>query len=216
MYRWGGTRKAFHHPLGDLILKSMSISLPPDDASARDASGFAERRWQFSLRTLMLWMALACGLFAILSRVGPLWSAAIIWFLILVAGHVLGAVWGSHAKRMKTSPEICENDSLALPSVLPVRFARATRLREKSPLGWIMPTVTGVAALLGATAGGFVLIALHVGKINFAGLAMGIVSAAILGGFFGFLTSSFVEVSARAFREAAREQRPVKSGGRFL
>jgi hypothetical protein len=188
--------------------------MPPNDEFAGDPHGVAERRWQFSLRTLMLWMALACGLFAILSRVGPLWSAAIIWFLVLVVGHVLGAVWGSHAKRSKISPDDCESDGKALSSPRPVTFAPTTRLCKKTQLGWIMPAVTGVAALLGGAAGGFVLISLNGGNVDLAGLLVGILSAAILGGFFGFLTSSFMEVSARALREAAGEQRPAKSGRR--
>jgi hypothetical protein len=163
----------------------------------------------------MLWVALAGGLFAVLSRVGPLWSAAIIWFLILAAGHVLGNVWGSHASRLRTSSDDDQSGSAALQSPRPVTFAPTTRLCEKSQLGWIMPTVTIVAALIGGAAGGFALIWLHWGEVALAGLLVGTISAAILGGFFGFLTSSFVEVSARAFNEAAGEQKPLKLRGRL-
>jgi hypothetical protein len=186
----------------------MSVSLPPNHEPASDPNaGIAEQRWQFSLRALFIWVALAGSLFAVLSRVGPLWSAAIVWFLILVAGHVLGNSWSAKFGRSKI---LADDQDGELPMPLtrrPVTFAPATRLREKTALGWIMPTVTVIAAMLGGTVGGLGLVWLHWGEVAIAGLLVGTISAAILGGFFGFLTSSFVDVMARAFCEAAGERK---------
>src|SRR5947207_13275202 len=99
--------------------------------------GEAHTRFQFGLRTLLLWVAALAALFAVLGRVGPVWQAVIVWLLVLVAAHVSGNFRGSLAGRRRATqaPDHGEQHSQHRPSPGPPWFAPTSWLRNTARLG---------------------------------------------------------------------------------
>lgn len=173
-----------------------SLAHTPEDAKA------APRPFQFGLRTLFVATACFSALFAVMSFIGAVWSTILVWFLLLVLLHVVGNAWGSHRWRRdgQDASEMTEEGPPWRSG--PPAEAPATRLRESTRLGWTMLAVTISGALLGGGLGAGSLACLGSAKIGYVAIAVGGISSAILGGFFGFLASSFVEVAGQAWREA--------------
>ena len=174
----------------------------------------AERApFQFGLRAMFVGVALLSVLFAIMGIVGPVWSTFIVWFLLLLAAHVSGNVWGtrktlrriddtsdgglkgppSDAAAVTDMPAVC-----ALPGL-----HRGTRLRESTRLGWPMIVSTAIG-IVGGGALGATLLWLSRGGADYTGVVLGSLSSAVVGGFLGFLASSFLAVGLNAWQEAIR------------
>ncbi len=104
----------------------------------------------------------------------------------------------------------------ARPPVPPAR-----RLQEKTGVNRLLLVLAALGAVAGGTVGAVVLVAVLGDDTSVAALALGVVSAAVLGGFFAFLLSSFCFVFSRALGEAlgdpaaagARERRYALSAG---
>ncbi|MFO0897458.1 MAG: hypothetical protein U0836_08550 [Pirellulales bacterium] len=155
---------------------------------------------RFSLRSLLLWMTLLCGLLALLVSVslGP--AIVIASVAVLIGAHVVGNALGTRLRDQ--APRITDTAAgrcLATPVAadLPV-----TSLRNKQRLSRTTPVVACVAALLGALVGGVVL-AWFNPQGTLAGLVVGGLSCGFLGGFVGFLAGSFLEIFGPAWTEAA-------------
>ena len=160
----------------------------------------------------MMSVAACGGLFAIMDVVGALWSAVLAWFMILVAVHVAANVWGSrfHNNRQKRAntdlPSAGEQRTHSCEA--PLTFAPSTRLRHGATLGRKMLVASAAGALAGGALGSYLLWLANWERLGYAGLAVGGLSAAVIGGFLGFLTSSFVEVAGQAWDEATRSVTP--------
>jgi hypothetical protein len=157
-------------------------------------------RWpQFHLRTLMLAVTGCCVLLGLTKEIGPLASVGLCFFLALVGLHVAGNAIGTSLRQEVNRELAAERPQ----PVAPARERVATspsRLRERTPLGWMVLLLTGVGAALGGSLGS--LAYAYWTDVNTAGLIVGSISAAILGGFFGFLASSFSKIIFRAWRQA--------------
>jgi hypothetical protein len=161
--------------------------------------------FQFGLRTLFYATAFFGALFAVMSVVGAVWSTILVWFLILALGHVIGNAWGSQRWRRHDPAEV-ERDLGAEPGLVcgsAPPAAPATRLRESTRLGWRMAAATIAGAVLAGGLGAGSLACLGSEKVGSIAIVVGAVSSAVLGGLFGFLASSFLEVAGLAWREAA-------------
>jgi hypothetical protein len=90
----------------------------------------------------------------------------------------------------------------------------ATRLRERATLGWIMVVASGLCAVAGGVLGTAVMWFVAWGKIGYPSLIVAGLSATVIGGFVGFLASSFLQVSLRAWSEALADSRPATPPGR--
>jgi uncharacterized membrane protein YeaQ/YmgE (transglycosylase-associated protein family) len=158
-----------------------------------------KKRPQFGLRTLMLAVTGCCVLLGLMKEIGPLASVGLCFFLALVCLHVAGNAIGTSLRQEA-------NRELAAKCPQPVAPARErvatspSRLRERTPLGWMVLLLTGIGAALGGSLGS--LAYAYWTDVNTAGLIVGSISAAILGGFFGFLASSFSKIIFRAWRQA--------------
>jgi len=153
---------------------------------------------QFTLRALfglVALVALVCGLFTALS---PLWATVIGWFLVLVAGHVLGNWLGTTIRGQPTPPEqIAERPPVPTTPL----FAPRSRLHHHVVLGRAMFVSAGLSAAVGCVLG--VLFVLHRPEPpTWTGLMVGAASAAVIGGLLGFLVSSFLSVALCALHEA--------------
>jgi hypothetical protein len=158
-------------------------------------------RPQFCLRTLMLSITLCGVLFAAMSALGGLWSIMLILFLSLAAAHVFGNALGTQLRdansRHPRPADTAEPYDAASPPVPP-----AKRLRERTGIDPKPLIIAGLGAIVGGTSGGLLLMAALGERASLAALGLGIVSSAVLGGFFGFLLSSFCLVFSRALGEA--------------
>jgi hypothetical protein len=157
---------------------------------------------QFSLRTLLLLMAAASVLFAVMAAVGARWSAVLVWFLVLISLHVVGNFWGSKVGR-KGARLSHPGDPPPLTPARPA-YAPSTRLRRHAGLATTTLGVTGSGSVIGGLVGGGLLWSAPPGATGLLGFTVGTGSAAVVGGFLGFLASSFLDVTLRAFSEASR------------
>lgn len=167
----------------------------------------------------MLLAVAACAvLFAIMHQAGPLWSVAIVWFLMLAAAHVAGNAYATRARHapgeLSRDNPSTENEADPRPKCTATGterdFAPATRLRQSTRLGWLMFALTGVGAIAGCIVGVTLLTLVNWGPIGASGVIVGGISCAVLGALLGFLTSTFLGVFLRAWSEAVYEPRRVK------
>ncbi len=164
---------------------------------------------QFSLRTLLVAMTACSGLLAAMSAVGPVWSLGMLLVLLMVGAHVIGNALGTKLRDQASQA----NEE---PPVHALRKGAASHstLRHSPNPGMTgrrqMPQRTWVIALGGALTGGAVgglLLTLFVTQPLTPGAAtLGVFSMAVLGGFAGFLASSFCSVFRQSFREAREAQ----------
>jgi MFS family permease len=174
------------------------ISRPPLGATVRP---------QFHLRTLLLAIAVISALFALLQAVGLYSFLVLVFFLGLIACHVIGNALGTRLRdeaRRLAQVEGAAPDPPPTTGALPAK-PPASQLTEnrKLPRGLLGFTTAG--AVLGGIVGGALITAVTWQHITVAGIALGVGSMAVLGGFAGFLASSFYMVAHGALREALRE-----------
>jgi hypothetical protein len=153
-------------------------------------------RPQFSLRTLLAWIAGLCALFAVLAQLPLVWGVMAVWFLLLVVAHVVGNALGTRLRDGGTVGPSEETHDAPPPDSVPDRLPRptATRLQEKTPLGRIMFAIAAVGALLGGSLGGNAATFATGDAMTLSGLAVATLSSAVIGGLFGFLAASFLQV----------------------
>jgi hypothetical protein len=180
----------------------------PSDSRELTQSGLSPPR--FSLRTLLLVVTGLCCLFAVMAGVGMIWSAVLLLFLSLIAAHVLGNSLGTKL-RDQTSQQVeaeraARPPAPAMPS--PAELADAPRrLTERTSLHRFTLVMAGLGAFVGAELGGVGAAAMYPQASN-AAVALGVISAAVLGAFAGFLASSFLAVVRQALAEAHRGAQP--------
>ncbi len=173
--------------------------------SGQGKRGTGARPLQFGLRTLFLGVTAMCALLALMGAAGGFWSVMITWFLILVAIHVSANAWGTKAAG-GDHPRVEDDDP---PPRIPrggmtasARSMPTAHLRERTPIGKPMLVITAIGALAGGTLGTAALAAEYWARSGLAAMSVGGLSSAVLGGFVGFLASSFVDAGARAWSEA--------------
>lgn len=150
------------------------------------------------------------GLFAIMQLIGAVWSSILVWFLLLAIAHVTGNFWGTRiAPGESRSPSSEPEQNRPVAGRQSIATTGAVRLSESLRPGWPMLLTTAVGALSGGTLGSIALVWLSLDRAGYAGVIVGTISAAAVGGFLGFLTSSFAVIALRAWKEAlsgAREE----------
>jgi len=169
-------------------------------AADASATGSTWQPFQFRLRTLLGLVALAGGLCAAFVNIGPLWSILILWIGVLIAAHVAGNACGT--ARTGASPVLLRPPLEAARVCLNLRV---TRLRERHGPGPLMRVGVGLGALAGGLVGTVVLWAVYWESFGPGPVGFGGASSAVVGGFLGFLSASFVEVAGRAWQEASDE-----------
>jgi hypothetical protein len=122
----------------------------------------------------------------------------------LIAAHLIGNALGTRL-RDEVSPQWNAKPEQAAPQLIRARqMARDLRLHQRTPLGRVIHITSGGAAVVGGVTGG---LALAVGTdASPAGWLVGTVSSAVLGGFFGFMLASFLEMTLRAWWQASEGQ----------
>ena len=149
---------------------------------------------------LVVVVAVACAAIGWLGIAG--WIAvavAIASVAMHVAGNALGTTLREAADRDLTRLRRRPTDPVELPQ------AKPTRLERRQSLGRLVPVSASIGAVVGAAAGAAALVTLTSASV--AGATLGAVSSAVIGGLFGFLAASFVEITRTALGEAIAAER---------
>jgi hypothetical protein len=172
---------------------------------------------RFGLRHLFFFFSVATVLCAVLAKVGGVWPIVIGSLVALVAAHVLGTFLGTRLRdtseevqRWKGRPGSPDRDEpVALPQ--PVRISEI-RLPEVTPLAsferihrWCAWCIAAGAAL-GIGLGAVGIYAAVGDQVTWLGLALGAVSAGVIGAWTALLGTSFWTISRHALRQANKEE----------
>jgi hypothetical protein len=158
---------------------------------------------QFTLRALFAVVALFAIVFALLRYGGGAAAMVVITFGALIAAHVVGNSLGTRLR------DDVSREMNPRPAHLPQRVPSTPvpidrRLHERTPIGRVILITTGGAAFTAAVLGGAALFLWT--SAGPSGWLVGTLSSAVVGGFVGFLLASFLEMTIRAWWQAARRQ----------
>jgi hypothetical protein len=161
---------------------------------------------QYNLRTLFAAVALLAGVCAAARYGGGAGFMVAATVAALVAAHVVGNALGTRL-RDEVSPQFNPQPP-TVPRQDGTRNVTATirehRLHERTPLGRTIHVTSGGSAVVAAVLGGLALAVWT--DASLAGWFVGTISSAVLGGFFGFLLASFLEMTLRAWWQASGRQ----------
>ena len=171
--------------------------------------------FHFGLRQLFWFIAVLSVLLAGIVSTGGVSAAVLLLAALVVAGHLFATALGSRLrtdadKSLDWQPDRTLRDtrgSFRLGDRNPAGLARRSpwHCRRSTDLPWL-PGMILAGALLGGTAGA-VLLTLTIGhRTSAAGLVVGSLSAAVLGGWFTFLGGSFYGIVRHGLRDALAEQ----------
>lgn len=148
---------------------------------------------RFTLRTLFLGIAATSSLFALMSMIGAIWSAALAWALLMIGCHVLGNAWGSKTFHSRGSQHEIEEAVFARRRPTDVTVVKPTRV----PLGqaaaggrprYVASMATALAlALVGVT----ISTILFWQQASVAAVLVWMLSFAVVGAIVGFVASGF-------------------------
>ena len=165
--------------------------------------------WQFGLRTVFFLMTSVSVLLLIMGLVGLVWSGVLVWFLLLVAAHVVGNSWSKRELARSGHQDILE--AAELHAYRPAPLAAdpgAVCLRQPAVFCWLDYAVICAAAVLGGGLGGSALWAAYSSHSGYSAIVVGAVSSGVLGGFLGFLCVTCARVAIWAVSDALRASQP--------
>lgn len=170
---------------------------------------------QFRLSTLLWGMTALSVLFAAMTWVGPLAAFGLLLLFLSIVAHVAGNSIGTRlrengSRRLAGDHIDFDNQRRKPGSPLVVGdCAPATTLSSRHPLGWLIVVATAAAFLVGGIVGGTFLAWLCWEKSTLVSILCGAAASAALGGFGGFLVSSFARELFRAQAQAAASESNV-------
>ena len=149
---------------------------------------------------LVVVVAIACAAIGWLGIAG--WIAVAV-VIASVGMHVAGNALGTTLREAADRDLSRLRHRTAVPAEVP--RPKPTRLERRQSLGRLIPVSAGIGAMVGGATGAAALATLTSASI--AGAALGGVSSAVIGGLFGFLAASFVEIIRTSLREAIAAER---------
>ncbi len=164
---------------------------------------------QLRLSTFLWVVAVLCGLFAVQGIAGPYVAFALTLLVLAVFAHVAGNAVGTRLRDGHRSPA-SQSRTPSPPAHHPLDeedFAPTTQLGQRRSLGWVVIIVTGLGVALGGLAGGIALTIWNWERISIPGVVFAFLFTAVLGGFAGFMASSFVRVFVGAHFQALRHSK---------
>lgn len=173
--------------------------------------------FQFSIKTLFFITLLAAGAILLLRELylwyGPVAVAVAALTLLSIFAHVAGAALGNRLRAGESVPGSPESDDEevqpGLIQPIDVRdsdFAPTTELSREKPLSRKpIYYACGIGAFLGASVASVILTLVMWDDLAIVNVLFGACSAAVIGGLFGLLLSSFFQVARDALNEAQKE-----------
>jgi hypothetical protein len=149
---------------------------------------------------LVVVVAIACAAIGWLGIAG--WIAVAV-VIASVGMHVAGNALGTTLREAADRDLARLRHRTAVPAAVP--RPKPTRLERRQSLGRLVPVSATIGATVGGLSGAAALTTLTSASI--AGAALGGVSSAVIGGLFGFLAASFVEIIRTSLREAIAAER---------
>jgi hypothetical protein len=140
-----------------------------------------------------------------MSAAGLLWSTVLLLFLSLVLGHVLGNSLGTRL-RDQASRQVAHDRASRTrepPDVIRLNVDAPRQLTGRARLNRMTLVMSAAGAVVGAQIGGVGVAAIYP-QAPIGAALLGVVSSAVLGGFAGFLATSFLWVVRQALAEAHR------------
>jgi hypothetical protein len=165
---------------------------------------------RFTMRTLLFVVSGLCCVFAVMAAVGMIWSVAMVLVAALVGAHVLGNSLGTRLRDRQTRELADEARAVVAPRPPPPTLA-PPKLAGRTRLHRLIALATLVGAAAGADLGG-ALAAYTYPEAPMSAVALGVISVAVLGGFLGFGTSSFISIARQAMGEALGNHDPLRAG----
>jgi hypothetical protein len=149
---------------------------------------------QFRLKTLLAVVALCSAAFAVMAWIGAVWSMVLLFFVALIAGHVVGNAIGTKlrgGRPKRPPPEPMSATATQRPSV---PAEAPPRLGTTASLHRVAFVVTCAGCAAGALTGRLIFLQVDHGQLRAADWVLALVSFAVLGGFLAFLASSFFQI----------------------
>lgn len=186
----------------------ISDSPPTDERAQRDQTSASPdnrpglRPPQFTLAT-MFWIVSGCGLlFAAMVAVGPLGAFALLLLVLAIVGHIAGNSIGTELRRIGDSHDMAAGPQRR--AVAQHEFAPETQLCRRTSISRTMIGFTIAGAVLLGMIGSAALFWLTWGQVNLPTAIVAIGSSCVLGGFAGFMCSSFAQIAGGAWWQARR------------
>jgi hypothetical protein len=179
--------------------------------------------FRFDLQQLLWFVAALSGLMAILVSLPGLIAATLLLAVLIVSAHVLSTAIGTRlraqtdeAQRHDDRSDLSEN--VRGPRGDFERHAAHIETLKRSPwhrrgstsLPWL-PRLIITGCLVGGLIGAILLTATIGHRTSAAGIVVGSVSLAVVGGWFAFLCGSFYGIFRHGLRDALAEQRKDES-----
>ncbi|MFM8633725.1 MAG: hypothetical protein ACKOEX_02765 [Planctomycetia bacterium] len=147
-------------------------------------------------------VAVACAAIGWIGLAG--WMAAVV-AMASVAMHVAGNAIGTRMRETADHGLLWRDTTQPMLPSLPVM--NPGRLERRESLGYLVPVSSGIGATVGGVAGTTALVLLT--GCSPAGAVLGGGSSAVIGGLFGFLIASLVEILRTSLGDAIAAERPV-------
>jgi len=167
---------------------------------------------RFRLSTLLWLIAFLGAVFAMMGMVGPYGVFALTLLVLSVFAHVAGNAIGTSLIENGDRP--LSSDGKPIP-IDPSRFRKPSEseyapinlLGRQVSLGLIVFIITTSGVIIGAVGGGSFLTIVNWQRVTLPAMLFAVLFSSILGGFVGFVTSSFVKVLVAAQLEALNHSR---------
>ncbi|MEM7314303.1 MAG: hypothetical protein AAF497_14230 [Planctomycetota bacterium] len=159
---------------------------------------------QFGLRELFWFVAFTAILLVAVKTLPPLVSAVMTLFALAIFAHVIGNALGS---KLRDHGNIAQMASApAEPVQAEDHFAPTTELSDHRGLSRLIKILSGVGAGVGCLIGGGALAVINWENATIASVALAALACSVLGGLFGFLAASFLQVTYEAWMEAVSDE----------
>lgn len=144
--------------------------------------------------------------FAAIGWLGLAGWMAVVVVVASIAMHVAGNALGTKMREAADRERAARPNQL-LPEPFPLPDAAPNKLERHETLGRLVPISAGIGATVGGVTGTVMLATLT--RSSVAGAILGGASSAVIGGLFGFLAASFVEILRTSLRDAIDAERPA-------
>lgn len=178
----------------------------PPDVPAQGNRGL--RRPQFRLSTLLGGIALFCFGLACMKLVSPLFAAVLCLLILAIFAHVAGNAIGTQLRSNGNADlrdaDLRGADNREDRTAVEPAFAPPTSLRAHTRLGLTTIIPTAILAFCGGATGAWCIVQFS-DTPSMLNIGMATISAAVLGGLFGFWLSSLANIVLEAVVQAHRE-----------
>jgi len=157
---------------------------------------------QFTLRTMMIVTLLVAVLVSVMTAVGTVWALGILFFVLLIAAHVVGNAVGTRLRdRATTRPEVAAEMRRAASQGKSVVMHGPSRLGQHRRLHWFTRVLTVAGALTAGYFGGVALAAAYPDATT-AAVWLAHLSSGVLGGLAVFIVTAFLMIVRQMLSEA--------------